>query len=39
MDKLPVGIGGRESCQEGKNYNFGVSHSKEGKNKGTNLLR
>ena len=33
MDKLPVGIGGRESCQEGKNYNFGVSHSKEGKNK------
>jgi hypothetical protein len=33
MDKLPVGIRGRKSCQEGKNCNFDVSHSNEGKNK------
>lgn len=33
MDKLPMATGGRKSCQEGKNYNFGVSDSKEGENK------
>ena len=33
MDKLPAATRGRESCQEGKNYNFGVSYSKEGENK------
>jgi hypothetical protein len=33
MDKLPMGTRGRESCQEGKNYNFDVSGSNEGKNK------
>jgi hypothetical protein len=29
MEKVAMG----ESCQEGKNYNSGVSHSKEGENK------
>jgi DNA-directed RNA polymerase specialized sigma24 family protein len=33
MDKLPLGTRGRKSCQEGKNYNFDVSDSNEGKNK------
>jgi hypothetical protein len=33
MDKLPMGTRGRKSCQEGKNYNFDVSGSNEGKNK------
>jgi len=33
MEKLPLGMGGRNCCQEGKNYNFRVSHSKQGENK------
>jgi hypothetical protein len=33
MDKLPLATRGRKSCQEGKNYNFEVSDSKEGENK------
>ena len=33
MEKLPLPTRGRESCQEGKNYNLEVSCSKEGKNK------
>ena len=37
METLPAEAGGRgicrESCQEGKNYNFAVSDSNEGKNK------
>jgi Sigma-70, region 4 len=33
MEKLPSATRGRETCQEGKNYNLGVSDSKEGKNK------
>ena len=37
MEKLPTAERGREiyreSCQEGKNYNFAVSDSKEGENK------
>ena len=28
MDKLPLATRGRESCQEGKHYNFDVSNSK-----------
>jgi len=38
LEKLPSGTRGRESCQEGKTYNFDVSYSNEGKNKGTNIL-
>jgi hypothetical protein len=33
MEKLPAATRGRKSCQEGKNYNFDVSDSNEGKNK------
>ena len=33
LEKLPSGGRGRESCQEGKTYNFDVSYSNEGKNK------
>jgi len=33
MDRLPLATRGRKSCQEGKNYNFDVSDSNEGKNK------
>jgi len=33
LEKIPVGRGGRESCQGGKTCDFGVSNSKEGKNK------
>jgi DNA-directed RNA polymerase specialized sigma24 family protein len=33
MDELPLPTRGRKSCQEGKNYNFDVSDSKEGENK------
>src|SRR5208282_1268656 len=33
LEKLPSGTRGRESCQEGKTYNFDVSYSNEGKNK------
>jgi predicted DNA-binding protein (UPF0251 family) len=33
MDKLPSAAGGPKTCQEGKNYNFDVSDSNEGKNK------
>jgi hypothetical protein len=33
MEKLPMATRGRKSCQEGKNYNFEVSGSKEGENK------
>ncbi|MGD0506429.1 MAG: sigma factor-like helix-turn-helix DNA-binding protein [Terriglobales bacterium] len=33
MDKLASATRGRKSCQEGKNYNFEVSGSNEGKNK------
>jgi len=33
MDKLPTATRGRKTCQEGKNYNFGVSDSNEGENK------
>lgn len=38
MERLPSVGGGTKSCQEGKNYNFDVSDSKEGENKGNNLL-
>jgi DNA-directed RNA polymerase specialized sigma24 family protein len=33
MEKLPLVTRGRKSCQEGKSYKFGISDSKEGKNK------
>ncbi|HKB97414.1 MAG TPA: sigma factor-like helix-turn-helix DNA-binding protein [Terriglobales bacterium] len=33
MERLPSVIGGVKSCQEGKNYNFDLSHSNEGENK------
>jgi Sigma-70, region 4 len=33
MEKLPSGRRGRETCQEGKNYNFDVSYSNDGENK------
>ncbi len=33
MEKLPSVTRGRETCQEGKNYNFDVSYSNKGKNK------
>ncbi len=33
LEKLPSGTRGRETCQEGKTYNFDVSYSNEGKNK------
>ena len=33
LEELPSGIGGRESCQEGKNRNSGVSYSNQGDNK------
>ncbi len=33
LDQLPTGGRGQKTCQEGKNYNFGVSYSKEGGNK------
>jgi len=33
MEKLPLSEGGRKTCQEGKNYNFDVSHSNQGENK------
>jgi len=33
MEKLPTATRGRNCCQEGRNYNFGVSDSNEGKNK------
>jgi hypothetical protein len=33
MEKLPPPTRGKKTCQEGNNYNFGVSHSKEGENK------
>jgi Sigma-70, region 4 len=33
MERLPIATRGRNCCQEGKNYNFGVSDSNEGKNK------
>jgi hypothetical protein len=33
LEQLPSGTRGRESCQEGKTYNFDVSYSNEGKNK------
>jgi len=33
MEKLPLATRGEKSCQEGKNHNFDVSDSKEGKNK------
>jgi hypothetical protein len=33
MEKLPSVEGGSKTCQEGKNYNFDLSDSNEGKNK------
>jgi hypothetical protein len=33
MEELPMTGGGRESCQGGKNYKFGVSDTNDGKNK------
>ena len=33
MEKLPTGTRRRETCQEGKKYNFDVSYSNEGENK------
>ncbi len=33
MEQLPTATRGRKTCQEGKNYNFDVSDSKEGENK------
>jgi len=33
MEQLPMADGGRESCQEGKNYKFDVSDTNDGKNK------
>jgi hypothetical protein len=33
MEELPMTSGGRESCQGGKNYKFGVSDTNDGKNK------
>ncbi len=33
MEELAAPTRGEKSCQEGKNYNFGVSYSNEGKNK------
>lgn len=38
LENLTSGTRGRESCQEGKTYNFDVSYSNEGKNKGKNIL-
>ncbi|MGO9777121.1 MAG: sigma factor-like helix-turn-helix DNA-binding protein [Terracidiphilus sp.] len=38
MEKLPSVTRGQKTCQEGKNYNFDVSDSNEGKNKGDNYL-
>jgi Sigma-70, region 4 len=39
MEKLPVVGRGQKTCQEGKNYNFGVSDSNEGKNKSRKFVR
>ena len=33
MEQLPTATRGRKTCQEGKNYNFDLSDSNEGKNK------
>jgi Sigma-70, region 4 len=38
MEKLPTDTRGRETCQEGKNYNFEVSGN-EGKNKHRKFVR
>jgi len=39
MEKLPLATRGRETCQEGKNYNFDVSNSNEGENKYRKFVR
>jgi len=38
MEELPSATRGAKTCQEGKNYNFDVTNSNEGENKGTNIL-
>lgn len=39
MEKLPLATRGRETCQEGKNYNFDVSNSNDGRNKLRKIVR
>ncbi len=39
MEELPSAARGPKTCQEGQNCNFGVSDSKEGKNKLRNRVR
>jgi hypothetical protein len=38
-ENLPVVTRGQKTCQEGKNYNFGVSDSTEGENKFQQFVR
>jgi hypothetical protein len=39
LEELPSVDGGRESCQEHKNWNFDVSNSKESENKSGKYVR
>src|SRR5208337_4661436 len=38
MEELPPATRGQKTCQEGKNYNFDVSDSKEGENKNNHVV-